>query len=333
MSKFDRKKAKEALVKRTEESNVRREGDSSTRYLRTDIFFPQWNAKPTKSEPHIIDIIPYIAGKNHTKTDKRNPTKEGDYTYWLEVYAHQNIGPGKEWIVCPARNYGKPCPICENIEERIKEGEEWDDYKDIGLKRRCVYNIVCYDGKEEAKGVQVWEVSYKFGEGPIQLAAKNPRGGGVVPFSDPDIGQSISFEVANDTYNTHQGHKLIERKYVIPDEILNSAFVLDDLLYLRTYEDIHQVFYGEDPIKEKVQEEDVKDPEIPIERQRRQKPIDQPKDTCPAGGTFGEDIDKLENCATCKTHYNECAAKADEIEKERREKREQRMGKGGVNRR
>ena len=113
MGRFNRNKAKEELLKRTQESSERREGDASMRYFRSDLDLPLWGAKPTKEDPHIIDIIPFIAGENYpTKIDKRHAIKKGDYVYLLELYVHTNIGPGKEWIVCPTKNYGNSCPIC-----------------------------------------------------------------------------------------------------------------------------------------------------------------------------------------------------------------------------
>jgi len=45
---------------------------------------------------------------------------------------------------------------------------------------------------------------------------------------------------------------------------------------------------------------------------------------CPANGKFGEDIDQLDNCNNCK-QYNSCAAENEEIEKKKRQARQQRM--------
>jgi len=331
MRRFDRAKAKDELLRRTQESSERREGgDASLKYFKPDLNLPIWQARITKDEPHIIDIIPFIAGKNYpTKVDKRHPIKEGDYAYWLEVYVHTNIGPGKDWVVCPTRNYGLPCPICEEIDQRIRDGQEWENYKDISPKRRCVYNIVCYDdGKEEAKGVQIWEVSYKYGEGPIQLAAKNPRGGGAIPYSDVDVGKSISFEVANDEYRTIQGHKLLDRDYIISDATLDQSFTLDEVIVIPTYDQIEKLFLGkisEKKEEEKKSEDDVPDMTPPRGSSRRPHRTEEgtpPSNTasnnpCPSNGKFGIDIDQLINCGNCKK-YDSCADEAERIEAEKK---------------
>lgn len=324
MVRFDRKKAREELSKRTTESYDRREGDISPKYFRTDKELPFWSPKKTKDEPHIIDIIPFSAGKNYPLVDKKSPTNEGDYTYLLEVYVHQNIGPGKEMLVCPARNYGKPCPICEEVDNRIKLGKEWDDYSDIALKRRCAYNIVCYDDpKEEAKGVQIWEVSHRYSEKPIQLAAKTPRGGGIIPFSDPDTGKSISFEVADDEYKTCQGHKLIDRDYSITDDVLALAHTLDELIIVLSYEEIAKIFDGGESAKKETVISDDKTSEEPTSYTRgssmRNRQTVKDDKVCPAGANFGKDIDVYENCGDCKV-YNECAKEADHLLEEEKKK-------------
>ena len=327
MGRFDRAKSREELLRRTQESSERREGgDASLRYFKSDMDLPLWQARITKEDPHIIDIIPFIAGKNYpTKVDKRHPIKEGDYTYWLEVYVHTNIGPGKEWIVCPSRNFGLPCPICEEIDQRIKDGQEWDICKDISPKRRCVYNIVCYDdAKEESKGVQIWEVSYKYGEGPIQLAAKNPRGGGAIAFADVDVGKSVSFEVANDEYRTIQGHKLLDRDYIIPDSTLDKAFTLDEVIVLRTYEEIEKLFSGKSSEKKEDAKQEGAPADIPASsdsvrrRPRENAPASVSSDNpCPSNGKFGIDIDQLVSCGECKK-YDACADEAEKIEADKK---------------
>jgi len=246
MAKIDRKAMREKLARRTQESYERKDGGISTKYFNAESDLPLWKCDVTKDEPHIIDIIPFYAGSQFPQIDKRNPVEKDDEVYVLDIFVHTNVGPAKEMIVCPTKNYGKPCPICEEIERMINEdGAEYEDYSALAPKRRCVYNIICYDtDKQEKKGIQVWEVSHKYSEKILTALAKNSaaRGGGVIAFSDPDqgIGQSISFEVANDTYRTVSGHKLLPRDYDITDEIIDSTYSLDDHLTLLSYEEINE---------------------------------------------------------------------------------------------
>jgi hypothetical protein len=342
--KFDRKAMRDELVKRTQESEERKEGESFQKYFKSSAEVTLAKFGPTKDEPHIIDIIPFIAGD---KMPDFMRVKEGKPAYYLDIYVHQNIGPGKAWVVCPAKNYGKPCPICSYINELEREGKEYDDFAEIAPKRRCVYNIVNQSSTKEAKrGIQIWECSHKYSEKPIQNAAKNPRGGGSIAFSHPDkeVGQSISFSVDNDTYKTISGHKLVPRDYDIDDEILEQAYQLDQIIEVLSEKEIQKIFdpnaadtSSDEPTelvdKKKDDVEDVKnyEPEPPEadetkhskRRQERKNEVE-----CPDGGVFGEDIDQLKYCEKCEM-YDNCANKADEIEeKKREEKRKARESEG-----
>lgn len=322
--KFDRKSAKEELLKRTQESDDRKEGGDYSKYFKGDfeLTFAKFGA--TKEEPHIVDIIPFLAGD---KMPDFMRVKEGKPAYYLDIYVHQNIGGGKAWVVCPAKNYGDDCPICEYINSLVKDGKEYEDYAEIAPKRRCVYNIInMTTDKEEKKGIQIWEASHKYSEKAIQAAAKSPRGGGSIPFSHPDkdVGQSISFSVDNDTYKTVSGHKLVPRDYDVSDEILDKAFQLDQIVEILSYKEIKKIFERSSDDSEKEKEsvsvrEETKDEEDSSRRRRTKK-----EDECPEGLKFGEDIDSVDACADCKV-YEDCAKKADEIEEQIKKDREKRL--------
>jgi hypothetical protein len=313
MAGYDREKMREKLLKRTQEEYS---GGNSQRYFKLESDLPLWSPKPTKDTPYIIDIIPYIASKNYPQIDARNPIVEGEPVYRLEIMVHQNIGSKKIWVVCPTINYGKPCPICEHIDDLVSNGKEYDDYSSIAAKRRCAYNVLVYNGKDDNK-VQIWEVSYKYSEKPIRLQAKSPRTGGVEPFADPDVGKSISFEVGGDEYKTIQGHKLLVRDYVIPDEILKSVYTLEDEIVVYSYDEIHKIFYpgveDEDAENEKEKENVPSRRSAVSQEVKKEEDVPDFKPTgCLYKGKFGEDIDKLPECGTCKA-YDNCAAEADKI--------------------
>lgn len=333
IGKYDRKAMKEELIKRTQESDERKEGEATLRYFKDALDLVLAKFGPTKDEPHILDIIPFKAGDKMPDFMK---LKEGKDAYYLDIYVHTNIGPGKVWIVCPSRNYGEPCPICEYIDELDKAGKEYEDYQDIYAKRRCVYNIINQSTVKDAKkGIQIWEASHKYTEKPIQAAAKNPRGGGSIPFSHPDkeVGQSISFSVENDTYRTISGHKLIPRDYDITDDILDQAYKLDQIINILSYREINKIF-GKSTVEPELgdepdPEENIQEKETQEEKKEARKPISK-KNQCPADkGVFGEDIDRIADCENCSV-YQECAKQADIIEEE---KKKARAEKARINRR
>jgi hypothetical protein len=322
---------KEALLKRTEEDLNRQGG--AVKYLKTDIDFKLWKPGQTKGEPHIIDLIPYVVGKGQPPLAMEGKLKEGDDAFFLELEVHQNIGPGKIDLLCPAKNYGKPCPICEHIEDLINDGAEYDDYSDIATKRRCLYNVlVVTNEKTKAKGVQIWEVSARFSQDKIKPLAKDARTGKVTIYHHPDAdtGKSISFEIAGDKYKTQQGHKFLDRNYDISDEILDQALPLDELLFLQSYDYIANTAFGdsgEAEKKEEVQEKkQEKEPDPPVRSRlsRREEAKSATSNPCPNNMNFGHDIDKAECCKACEEAiYQKCCMEADRLDDEKKKAEEE----------
>ena len=242
-----RDRMKQKLKDRTKESHNRRDsGGSFKNFFNSDkigeLEVSTWWAG---KGDHLIDIIPYFAGKN----DPRN--EEGEPSYVLDIEAHMRVGALSDVLICPEQ-FGKPCPICEESRRLDKAGEDWKTVvKPLKPKRRVVYNVIVRDeGKMEEKGVQVLEISHYFMEAHLAKIAKSVRGGGFTVFSDPDEGRSIAFERSGGSENTaYTGHHFEDRPANITDEELDSAYCLDDLIEIRSYADIYESFHGK-PFKD-----------------------------------------------------------------------------------
>lgn len=195
---------------------------------------------------HIIDIIPYLAGK------KDPNAKEDEATYFLSVWVHRNVGPTNELIVCPDQ-YGDFCPICAERDKRRQNKEDWEDrIKPLKPSRRVVYNVIVRDGGEqEKKGVQVLEIAHFFMEKHLSQIARNTRTGDFTVFSDPDTGKSICFNRKSNDGNVEvTGHKFEERPEPITNAELEETFCLDELLLIRSAEEIAELFFAEKPADE-----------------------------------------------------------------------------------
>jgi len=340
MSKWSelRRRAGEELTRRTEESYEQRDsyGKGKT-FFREDIEVPIWNAK---EGDHCIDILPYITGENNPNSR----VKPGSIGYVLPLFVHRNVGALDASYVCPARNFGKPCPLCEEQKSLRDSGYEYDspEVKKLEPQKVTLYNIVCYDNdKEEDKGVQVWPIAHWNMERHLsELAKATPRGGGFIAFADPTRGKSIIFrrEGKSKEGTRYVGHRFVDRDYEIADEILDSTFCLEELLYIPTYDEIAEAYYAtakpsQDAAVEKPSatgdagsrvsrrqrmSSEVQNPaeraeeDVPasVERsvRRRNLPVATPE--CPSGGAFGVDTDKLEDCQDCPI-WEECAAEKD----------------------
>lgn len=229
--------SKDEMISRTEESKKRQAGGKFADYLVPDFNGSKWSAK---EGDHLIDIVPYISGE---KDPKLGPDKR---SYMIDVWVHQKVGTNEDNVLCPASNYrGKRCPICEHI-VKMQQSKQFDD-EDIKVfkpKRRVLYNIICYDNTEqEQKGVQLWEASYHLTENEILPLARSRRGGAPIPFADPDEGKSIAFYREGTGPSTrYKGYQFVDREAPISDEDLEAAYCLDELLEIKEYEEIAEMF-------------------------------------------------------------------------------------------
>ncbi len=342
-----RDKLKGKLKDRTKEShNTRDSGGGMKNYFNADKMTEVSTWWAGKGD-HIIDIIPYFAGENDPRND------EGEPAYILDIDVHRFVGPMDEMVVC-LEQFNTPCPICEESRRLNREGYDYKEHiKPLKPGRRAMYNVIVRDGGEgEKKGVQIFEIAHWFMEKHLAKIAKDPRGGGFTIFSDPDDGKSISFERTGTGAEStgYSGHRFVDRPEVITDEELEAALCLDELVEIKTYEEVYEIFFGkkatseDEPEEEEVdepEEEEVDEPEDegdepdegdedepedepepePEEKKkpkrgarrgaRKGKPKDK-KPTCPHGGVIGEDIDELDQCDDCKM-ANACEAIADDM--------------------
>jgi len=251
MPKPSRRSAKEELLKRLEGDYNRKKGGGSL--FRSDVKGVSfWQCKEAD---HIIDIIPYTAGD-------MDPIEPGSESYVLEFFVHSNVGQQEGMIICMAETFKKPCPICEERRRLIKKGDDEQRIKELTPSRfpRSIYNIVCYDSKEEEnKGVQVWHTSnYLLQQFLLALAKRPVRPGQksvepFIAFMDVDEGKSIAFKREGKKESTkYIGIRFEDRNYKISDEIAKGVHVLDELIAWPTYEESYLEFWGQPLASEKV---------------------------------------------------------------------------------
>jgi len=266
--KFDRSALKERLLKRTEESYASKESSGKfANIFRSDLKLPLW--KPKEGD-HLYNVIPYITGKYDPKL------KEGEVSYVLDIWVHTGVGINEDRFVCPARNYNRPCPICERQKEMRLLGTFTDDeIKSLNPKRRAVYNVQVLDSaEEENKGVQIWEVSHWLTERLFSELARKPKGGGFIPFSDPDNGKMLALTMQ--TKQEYIGHKMLDREEEITDALLEAAYTLDELIYIPDYTELYAAFYGTE-FKEEEVEEELESEEKPVKKKSKPKPEPEPE--------------------------------------------------------
>jgi len=217
MPRVDKDRRREELRRRTERSYDTRDSTGQTIFKRSDL--PLWKCG---NGEHEIDIIPYIAGNS----DPDSKIKAGMWTYVLDIKVHYSVGVNNSAFVC-LRTFNEKCPICEYRDELMEEEDYDEDYaKRLRAKRRNIYNVVVLDeGKEEKKGVQIFDASQWLMERLLTPLTKTRKGrsgapiGGFDTYSAIEDGCSVSFVREGQQENTRFiGHALIPRDYDLDQE-------------------------------------------------------------------------------------------------------------------
>ena len=336
MKASDRRKLySEEIKKRQEEGYARKDGSGRFKSIFIDTFEKSKLWKCSEAE-HSINIVPYLAGK-------QNPhVAEGKPTYILDIYRHAKVGVNEDSYICMKKTYDKPCPICEYQAKLRKESDGSDaseDYiKSFNAGRRAIYNVHCLDSaKEEAKGIQIWEVSHFLFEKEILEIAKKKRGGGFVYFADIDDGKIVSFRRTGSSVGTKfTAIEFEERDAPISDELIESALCLDEMIYIPDYEEVKNAFYSlikVDDVEEE-EEETTRKPKITLKAETNKEEDVEIKDTpetvdtteedCPFGYEFGKDFDRNPECDTClyddEVIYRDCELLCAELRVARKNK-------------
>jgi hypothetical protein len=313
-----RKSLKDGLKKTTEENikNKDSSGNFGKRAIDSDKlpegikFF-----KPAEGK-NLIDIIPYFV-----ETDNHPHREKGEPSYVLDYWIHKNVGPGEDDFLCLKNNFGQSCPICEHEKELRKEGVDKEERESLWPKRRVLYNVI--DLNDEDEGVQLYDVSYHWFEKELRKEAEEAEDNTVI-FADLEDGRSIKFRGSQEKFNGREfikPEKILfqERDEEYDEDILDDSIALDTLLYIPTYEEVQDAFYGrnnDEPVVEDeediVEEKETKrkkkhrkkevdeEEECPVEEKSSKKKSKKSKDKCPHEHKFGKDCDDYDECSDCE---------------------------------
>lgn len=268
---------------------------------------------------NMFDIIPYIAGPFDPNS------KEGDETYLLEVFVHQNCGIKEGKKICLLETYGRKCPVCEDRIRRQRAGGSEGSpeiIKALTPSRfpRTIYNVICYNSHEqEARGIQVFETSFYMLEMYLREMAKRALRPGdktidpLIPFMDIKEGKTIVFkaqEVGKPTMK-FVGIRFEDRDYELDEKLIEKAHCLDKLIDIPTYEDMLQWYYGDEGEPAGAyrtgitRNESAQEFRRPMRTDNAPAPKNVGDNECPYGYNFG-DVDSYKECNRCEV-WDNCA--------------------------
>ena len=116
------------------------------------------------------------------------PTEDGDP--FREFFFHYNVGNNRGFL-CPKRNYGDGCPVCEFASQLWKEGTANDDAEAKKMAkglfaRQRFFSPVLVRGEEDS-GVRAWGYGKMAYESLLSLVL-NPEYGDI---TDPEAGTDL----------------------------------------------------------------------------------------------------------------------------------------------
>jgi hypothetical protein len=292
-----------------------------------------------------IDIIPYVMASKNNPIVHSGDFKVGQEAYVLDIWVHKSIGPAEADVVCPKKNYGKVCPICEQASDYQKAGKK-EEMEALQAKRRVFYNIM--DAMKPEDGLQVLEQSHwKFEKELVEAARAEEE---LARFFDPENGVTVKFRGSPGTFKGRasmepKGFGFVERKESIA-KLVKKAISFDDLLTVPTSDECFALMNGVDeddnedeedeaPAKsKKKRDDDDEDEDVPVrnkkppvedddedeapprkskkdEEEEEAPPPKKAKGECPFGHKFGDDNDTTKDCDKCpKDTWRACAKAA-----------------------
>ena len=235
--------------------------------------------KPKKEGNVRFNIIPYIAGKHNR--DAEAGELDYEFTFWIHTVGD---GDDRKSIVCPKKTYGRPCPICEEVERLSKNYvENQDEIKAIKAKQRQLFNII--DARDEENKIQIYETSYYKGFG--ELLDKRLRNfddeddEDFRDFADIPGGRTLKVNFTEETFDKRKffapsSIDFVTRKEELPESVIDDAVCLDSCLKVLEYDQIVKLIAG--TVDEDEEEEDEgKDKERKAKpNAKREKPSKKP---------------------------------------------------------
>lgn len=216
--------------------------------------------KVDKAGIRIVDVMPFI-----TKIDSKY-AEAGDPYFEKTFWAHRNIGPNQDMVICPAKTAGKRCPICEHRAKlsQSPDGDE-DLIADLAPKERQIWLL--RDLKEPSKGLLLWDVSYHlFGKLlESRLANAEDEDDNWDAFADLEDGSTLRLTFVDETFagRTYQKCTSIDfkpRKVQYDADDIDGHPCLDDMLVIKSYEELKKLLLQVDDTSEDDEEEDEPTP-------------------------------------------------------------------------
>ena len=207
-----------------------------------------------KAGKYRLDFMSFIAGEGNPRVEAGEPYFERTF------FVHQGIGPNKDWHLCSARTFKKPCPVCEH-RAKLSADPEADEalIKSLAPKERQLWLVK--DLTNDPDSVLVWEVSYHlFGKQLKDKINNSDEEDGYDYFADPTEGLTMRLALQQSDKGKWVEAADIEfraRTEQYESEIIKEMPCLDEMLVATPYDKYKSLFLqmddsdDDEPRKEK----------------------------------------------------------------------------------
>lgn len=188
-----------------------------------------------------LDIIPYEVGEGNPFADK------GELHYERTYWVHRSIGVNQTSYVCLRKTCEEACPICEFRSKLAKDPDGDEDLiKDLAPRERQLFNVI--NTKDTDKGVQIWDISFHlFGKRLDHEIKNSDEDDGFENFAELEGGFTLKCGIEEKSFNRQPFYEVVSvnfkpRSEDYDDDIVEDAACLDDILVIKEYDELKEIF-------------------------------------------------------------------------------------------
>jgi hypothetical protein len=188
-----------------------------------------------------LDVIPYEVGQGNPYADK------GELHYERTYFVHRSIGADQTSYVCLRKTNNESCPICDYRSKLAKDPDADEDLiRDLAPKERQLFNVI--DTKDRDKGVQVWDMSFHlFGKRLDQELKNSDEDDNYDDFHELEGGLTLKLGIEEKSFGGRGFFEVVSvnfkpRNEDYDEDILDEATCLDDILIIKDYDELKEIF-------------------------------------------------------------------------------------------
>lgn len=213
--------------------------------------------KPEVKTRYKLDFLMYpIKDPNHMdRDDNLGIGQPGMLNYRKPYLRHRNIGSNNETVTCP-KTVGQNCPICEHRKELLDAGYPSDskEVQALNMAKWFLYIVIPLEDDKWKEEYHIFNFSNKNFQEQLDEALEEDEQYDMFPDFDEGYTVIVRFGAeplpGGKTYPKATVVKFEDRvdeegnPYAYPDEVADEVPNLDDVLEVKSYEELERMLHG-----------------------------------------------------------------------------------------